>query len=48
MLARALIADGDVDNARLLLDEAIALWSNADEEYVYLRQAREQIASLDN
>ena len=48
MLARALIADGDFDNARLLLDEAIALWSNADEEYVYLRQAREQIASLDN
>jgi tetratricopeptide (TPR) repeat protein len=48
MLARVLIATGDADNARLFLEEAIALWSDADEEYMYLQQAREQIASLDN
>ena len=48
MLARVLIADGDVDNARLFLEDAIGLWSDADEEYLHLQQAREQLASLDN
>jgi tetratricopeptide (TPR) repeat protein len=48
MLARVLIAAGDADNARLFLEEAIALWSDADEEFVYLQQARETMASLEN
>jgi len=46
LLARVLIATGDVDNARLFLEDALALWSEADDELLYLRQARETMASL--
>ena len=48
MLARVLTAAGDVDNARLFLEEAMSLWSEADEEFLYLQRARELMASLDS
>lgn len=48
MLAKVLIADGDSDNARLFLDDALALWSAADEEFLYLQRARELMASLES
>jgi tetratricopeptide (TPR) repeat protein len=47
MLARTLIADGDADNARLFLEDAIELWSKADDEFRYLRQAREVMSLLE-
>lgn len=47
ILARVLIASGDADGARLLLQEAIDLWSEADDDYGYLRQAREELAALE-
>ena len=46
MLARTLLATGDVDNARLFLEDALAVWSEADNDFLYLRQARETMASL--
>ena len=48
MLARVLIASGDVDNARLFLEEAINLWSDADDDFRYLQQARETMASTES
>ena len=47
ILARVLIASGDADDARLLLEEVINLWSDADDDFRYLRQARETLASLE-
>ena len=47
VLARVLIASGDKDDARLLLQDAIKLWSDADDDYRYLRQARDVLASLE-
>jgi tetratricopeptide (TPR) repeat protein len=47
MLARVLIADGAADNARLFLEDALALWSEADEEFRHLQQAREVLSSLE-
>ncbi len=47
VLGQVLIASGDVDNARLFLEEAISLWSDADNEFRYLQQAREALASIE-
>ena len=46
VLGQVLIASGDVDNARLFLEEAMSLWSDADGEFRYLQQAEEALASL--
>ena len=48
ILARALIAEGKADDARLFLEDALGLWSEADEDFRYLRQAREVMAGIDN
>ncbi|MDJ0918300.1 MAG: tetratricopeptide repeat protein [Woeseiaceae bacterium] len=47
VLAQALIASGDVDDARLILEEVTNVWSVADDDFHYLRQAREVLASLE-
>jgi predicted Zn-dependent protease len=47
ILARALIAEGDTDNARLFLGDVLELWAGADEGYVRLKRAEEVLASLD-
>ena len=39
--AELLISEGETDGARAALEQALAIWANADEDYVYLRQARE-------
>lgn len=46
MLARVLIAQGDAEKARLFLEDALGLWADADEEFIYLREARETMASI--
>jgi len=46
VLGSVLIADGDEENARAVLEEALALWSEADEDYILLKQARRSLASL--
>ena len=46
VLGRVLIASGDTANARLFLEDAISLWSGADEEFRYLQQARQALASI--
>ena len=48
ILAQALAASSDDDGARLLLDEVINVWSDADEDFRFLQQAREAMASLDD
>ena len=47
VLARALIAEDDTDNARLFLDDVLKLWAGADKSYVRLHQAEEVLASLE-
>ncbi len=47
ILAQALIASGDADDARLILEEVINVWSDADDEFRYLREARETLTSLE-
>jgi tetratricopeptide (TPR) repeat protein len=47
VLGRALIAEGDAENGRRLLEEALALWSEADEEFIYAREARAALDALD-
>ncbi len=39
--AELLIKEGETAGARVALDKALAVWADADEEYVYLQQARE-------
>ena len=46
VLGRVLVAEGDEANGRRLLEEALALWSEADDEYIYVKQARESLAAL--
>ena len=46
VLARVLIAEGDEENARLFLENALELWSGADDNFLYREQAREVLASL--
>jgi tetratricopeptide (TPR) repeat protein len=46
-LARALVAEGDMDNARLFLGDVLKLWAGADEGYVRLKHAEDLLASLD-
>jgi len=46
-LANALIAEGDADNARLLLEEIKELWAGADENFVLRQRAEEILAQLD-
>ncbi len=46
MLGRVLIADGDETNARAVLEEALALWSDADDDFIYVKQAREALGAL--
>ena len=47
VLAEVLVAEGDTDNARLFLNDALDLWSGADKSYVHLKRAEEVLASLD-
>ncbi len=46
ILARVLIAEGDEDGARKYLDEALEVWSAADDDYIHVVEARELRASL--
>lgn len=48
ILARVLIAQGDISEARLFLEDAIGLWSDADEDFLYLQEAREMLAQIDS
>ncbi len=41
VLAELLVDEGRLDDAQSALDQAFAVWANADDDYVYLRQARE-------
>jgi tetratricopeptide (TPR) repeat protein len=47
VLGRVLIASGNVDDARLFLEDAISLWSDADDDFRFLQQARETLASIE-
>ena len=48
ILAQVLIASGDAESARLFLEEAINLWADADEGYLYLQQARDTLVGLES
>lgn len=39
--AELLIEEGESEGARTALDEALSVWANADEDYVYLKRARQ-------
>lgn len=46
VLAKVLLAEGDIDNARVFLDEALNAWSAADDDYIHLVEARELRATI--
>ena len=46
VLARALLAEGDADGARTELEEAVAIWSEADRSFVLLVEAQELLSNL--
>ena len=46
VLAEVLVAEGDTGNARAYLDEALETWSEADDEYIHLVEARELAGQL--
>lgn len=46
VLARVLVAEGDDEGARAFLEEALKLWSSADEDFILLGQARDLLAGL--
>ena len=39
--AELLVTEGKMDEARVALEQALAVWVDADDEYVHLREARE-------
>jgi len=47
ILAEVLMAEGDIGNARMFLEDAVALWSDADDDFLYLQQARATLTSLE-
>ncbi|MEJ2297200.1 MAG: tetratricopeptide repeat protein [Woeseiaceae bacterium] len=46
LLGRVLIAEGDQASGRRLLEEALVLWSDADDELIYAQEARDALAAL--
>jgi tetratricopeptide (TPR) repeat protein len=46
MLARVLRAEGDEESARRFLEDAIELWADADDDFIYRIRARALLAEL--